>query len=95
MYIRTQQDTEKLNEIEKELESRNTTLTAEIEKKISKPKEAEGEKEETVETVKIPKEGVYEINLDALMKKEPLIILKQGKTYLVHLPSVFEQVKER
>ena len=48
-----------------------------------------------IETVKIPKEGVYEINIDALMKRSPLIILEKGRVYFIHLPSIFEKVKRR
>jgi predicted nucleic acid-binding Zn-ribbon protein len=48
-----------------------------------------------IETVRIPKEGVYEINLEALMKKMPLIILERERVYFIHLPSAFEKVKER
>jgi predicted nucleic acid-binding Zn-ribbon protein len=47
-----------------------------------------------VETVRIPKEGVYEINIDALMRNQPLIILERGSVYFIHLPTVFDKVKE-
>jgi len=46
-----------------------------------------------IETIRVPKEGVYEINIEALMKKRPLIILEKEKIYLIHLPSLFEKVK--
>lgn len=41
-------------------------------------------------TVKEP--GVYDIQLDKLMRGFPIIINKDG-TYLVHLPSVFESIE--
>ena len=44
-----------------------------------------------IETVRITKKGIYEINIDALMKRRPLIILEKGKIYLIHLPSAFER----
>ncbi len=47
-----------------------------------------------VETIRIPKDGVYEINVDALMKKEPLIVLVKQGTYFVYLPSVFEKFEK-
>lgn len=47
-----------------------------------------------IETIRIPKDGVYEINIDALMRKKPIIVLERGKVYFIHLPSVFEG-KER
>ncbi len=96
LFIRAPKDEQKIEAIEKELQSKDTTLVSEIEKQLTgiEP-EKKSEEEYEVETVRIPAEGVYEINIDALMKKEPLIILKQGKTYLVHLPSIFEKVRNR
>jgi predicted nucleic acid-binding Zn-ribbon protein len=64
------------------------------EKKISEMKPKVGRTIKFgIETIRIPKEGVYEINIEALMKKRPLIILEKEKIYLIHLPSVFEKVK--
>jgi len=60
-----------------------------IEKQVKRPKEKFG-----IETVKIPREGVYEINLEALMGKRPLIILEKGRVYFIHLPSAFEKMKK-
>ena len=102
LYLRDQQDVIQAREIEKELEAKDTTLEKELTKKIEEEKRKEEEKVEEIpekkvrkiefgiETVRIPREGVYEINLDALMKKRPLIILEKGKVYFIHLPSVFE-----
>jgi len=84
---------EKFQEIEKELNIQKTTLESELEKEFIKT--VTGNNHFGVETIKNPIDGVYEINLDALMKKQPLVILKQGRTYLIHLPSAFEKVKER
>ncbi|MEM5766102.1 MAG: Zn-ribbon containing protein [Candidatus Aenigmatarchaeota archaeon] len=103
IYLRNQQDVVQVKEIEKELEAKDTTLEKEIAKKIEENKEKvekrTKKKEEKkikfgIETVKIPKEGIYEINLDALMQKKPLIILERGKVYFIHLPSVFDIGKE-
>ncbi|MEM5793900.1 MAG: Zn-ribbon containing protein [Candidatus Aenigmatarchaeota archaeon] len=98
LYLKTSEESKQLEEIEKELKEKETTLEKEIEKKIEEIKEEEKVKKKKVarkkfgiETIKIPKEGVYEINLDALMKKRPLIVLEKGKVYFVHLPSVFEK----
>ena len=101
LYLRTPQDAVEVKKIEKELETKDTTLEKEIvkkieekkeEKKIEAPKEKKAERkiEFGIETVRIPKEGVYEIDIDALMQKRPLIILEKGKVYFIHLPSVFE-----
>jgi len=64
--------------------------------KIMRPKKSRGfdEIKFGVETVRIPKEGVYEINIDALMRNQPLIILERGSVYFIHLPSAFEKIKE-
>lgn len=43
-----------------------------------------------IETVRAPNEGVYEINIDALMKKRPVIVLERGGIYVIHLPEVFQ-----
>jgi len=107
LYLRDQQDAIQANKIEKELEAKETSLEEELKKKIEEKKEEEKtevvkekvKKKERkiefgIETVRIPREGVYEINLDALMQKKPLIILEKGKVYFIHLPSVFESEKE-
>jgi len=91
MFLKTPEDVQKMEEIQKELELKETTLEKELEKKIEE-KRIERRKF-GIETVRSPKEGVYEIDLDALMKKRPLIILEKGKAYFIHLPSVFERFK--
>ena len=104
LYLRDQQDVIQASEIEKELEAKETSLEEELKKKIEEvKKEAEVESKEReikkkrerrikfgIETVRIPREGVYQINLDALLQNKPLIILEKGKVYFIHLPSVFE-----
>ncbi|MCX8179234.1 MAG: Zn-ribbon domain-containing protein [Candidatus Aenigmarchaeota archaeon] len=92
-FIKDKLQTDRLEEIEKILKTQKTSLENELEKEFIKV--ATGENNFGIETIKNPLEGVYEINLDALMKREPLVILKQGKTYLIHLPSVFEKVRSR
>jgi len=108
LYLKSAEDEVKAKGIEEELKTRNTTLEKEVERKIREKKEEEAEKvperkvkkrrmrkiEFGIETVRIPKEGVYEINIDALMKKRPLIILEKGSVYFIHLPSVFEEIEE-
>ena len=105
LYLKDQQDIVQANEIEKELEAKETSLEEELKKKIeevkkeavkveAKEKEVKKRREKKIkfgiETVRIPREGVYQINLDALMQKRPLIILEKEKVYFIHLPSVFE-----
>ena len=112
LLMKSQQDVQQIDEMKKELETKDTTLEKEIVKKIEEEKKVEEEielKEPTkrkpvkrfrkidfgIETVRMPKEGVYEINLDALMQKRPLIVLEKGKIYLISLPTIFEKVKKR
>ena len=111
LYIKTPEDLEKVEKIEKELKKKDKSLEEEIKKKLeeekAKKKEEKPEKilekpsrkvkrvKFGVETIRIPKEGVYEINLDALMRSRPVIVLERGKVYFVHLPSVFEEVGKK
>jgi len=116
LYTKTPQDVKEFQEIQQELQNKDTTLEQEINRGIEQKREIEKEvkaeveevhaprevkkeivKEEVkerqkfgIETVKMTKKGIYEINIDALMKRKPLIILEKGKIYLIHLPSAFE-----
>ncbi len=42
-----------------------------------------------IETVLMKKPGVYEINIEALLKGSPVIVFSRGETYIIKLPSVF------
>ena len=42
-----------------------------------------------IETIKVKDIGIYEINLDALMKGRPVVVLSKGGSYIISLPSVF------
>jgi uncharacterized protein len=116
LYLKTGTEEQQMKEIQKELETKNTSLEQELEKQIEvrksevkqseiavekkiekvvakeKVKEAKKITKEKfgIETVRIPREGVYEINIEGLMNKRPIIILEQGKVYFIHLPSAFE-----
>jgi len=78
-------------EVEEELEPVVAGKKREKEEAIEKIKKAR--KKFGIETLRMPKEGVYEINIDALMKKRPLVILEKGSVYIIHLPSVFDTEK--
>jgi hypothetical protein len=118
LYIRSPEDSQRVETLKQELEMKDTTLEKEIEKKIAEKEVSEkfegvegiqekivvngsrkkAEVEEIkfgVETIRVPREGVYEINLEALMGKQPIVILERGRVYFIHLPSVFDKVKER
>jgi predicted nucleic acid-binding Zn-ribbon protein len=88
MYYKTVEDTRYLAEMEAELKDKETTLEKELDKGIKKQKFE-------IETIKSPAEGIYEINIEALMKKRPLIILEKGRAYIIHLPSVFERFEKK
>lgn len=62
------------------------------EKKASK---LQGRQKFGIETIRVPREGLYEINIEALMEKRPIIVLEKGKVYFIHLPSAFEKVRAR
>jgi predicted nucleic acid-binding Zn-ribbon protein len=46
------------------------------------------------EVITILEPGVYEIDLEQLMDHSPIIIMKDG-TYLLHLPSLFQQYEKK
>lgn len=119
LYLKTGAEEQQMQEIQKELETKNTSLEQELTKQIevrkTEVKKAEIAVEKKIEkvvakekvkaakriakgkfgieTVRIPKEGVYEINIEGLMNKRPIIILEQGTVYFIHLPSAFEAEK--
>lgn len=43
-----------------------------------------------IETVRNPKPGVYDINIEALLNGKPVIIFSNGKTYIIHLATAFK-----
>lgn len=88
MYYKTPEHARYLTEMEEELKVKETTLEKELNKGIRKRKFG-------IETIRSPIEGVYEINIEALMKRRPLIILEKGKAYIIHLPSIFERFKKQ
>ncbi len=91
LYIKSENDLKVAEEIERELEKKDTSLERELEKKIEVEKR-KVKKKFGIETIRISREGVYEINLEALMKSKPIIVLEKGKVYFVHLPSLFEEL---
>lgn len=52
--------------------------------------------DDRIESVRIVAPGSYELNLDALLeRKEIIMALKEDGTYVVHLPSVFDDKKKK
>ena len=50
-------------------------------------------KDDSVAVITITDEGIYELDVEALMDHSPIIVQKDG-SYMVHLPSVFEDKKK-
>jgi len=93
LYVKSSKQEEEVREMEEKLKERETTLEKEIEKQIGEKERRKEKIKFEIETIRIPKEGVYEINIDGLMKDKPLIVLQKGKIYLIHLPSLFEKAE--
>ena len=90
-YIKEPKEIKEIEKVEEELKLKKTTMEEEVRKGIErKPRRVKGKF--GIETIKIPREGVYEINLDALMKKRPVIVLQKERVYIIHLPTVFQSV---
>lgn len=52
--------------------------------------------EERVESVRILGPGSYELNLDSLLERKELVMaIREEGSYALHLPSVFNQQKEK
>jgi len=45
-----------------------------------------------VETVKMSKPGVYDINIEALLCGKPVVIFSNGRTYIIQLATAFKEV---
>lgn len=58
-----------------------------------KKKAAKKEKKDNVAVITITDEGIYELDVEALMEHSPIIVQKDG-SYMVHLPSVFKGKKK-
>ncbi|MDI6708001.1 MAG: Zn-ribbon containing protein [Candidatus Thermoplasmatota archaeon] len=62
--------------------------------KIIRKKSAGDEVIKQPEVVNILESGVYEIDVESLLERSPVIVRKDG-TYLIHLPSLFEKLLAR
>jgi predicted nucleic acid-binding Zn-ribbon protein len=58
------------------------------------PPKPEVVKEDNVAVISIDEEGVYDIDVEKLLEKSPIIVQKDG-SYVVHLPSVFKRRKKK
>jgi predicted nucleic acid-binding Zn-ribbon protein len=101
LYFKNAQQAAQLAKFKKELEKKEISLEKELSKRIELKRKKVKEKVKPkrkekfgIETIRIPREGVYEINIKGLMQNKPLIVLEKGKIYLIHLPSIFEKVSK-
>lgn len=60
--------------------------------KISTPESAITNGMFGVETVRMSKPGVYDINIEALLRGRPVVIFSNGRTYIIHLATAFKEV---
>ena len=71
-------------------------LASEQENKKQEPEIEAKTEEERVESVRILGPGSYELNLDSLLERKELVMaIREEGSYALHLPSVFNQQKER
>ena len=65
------------------------------ETQVDEPEAVEKKSDLRVESIRILDKGSYELNLEALLEREEIIMsLKEDGRYIVHLPSVFEKSKK-
>lgn len=48
-----------------------------------------------MQSIRVPEEGVYEINLKKLLDRVPLIVEVKDSRYYLHLPSAFRQGEDK
>ena len=54
------------------------------------------ERGKEIESLKILSPGVYELNLDALLDRDEIVMgIKENGSYAIHLPSLFEKKKAK
>ncbi|MFZ2498318.1 Zn-ribbon domain-containing protein [Methanosarcina sp.] len=71
-------------------------LASEQEHRKQEPEVETKQEEERVESVRILGPGSYELNLDSLLERRELVMaIREEGSYALHLPSVFNQQKER
>lgn len=64
-------------------------------KEAPKPTKVEKtKKEKGVAVITITDEGIYDIDVEKLLEKSPIIVQKDG-SYMVHLPSIFKKARKK
>ena len=74
----------------------NEALASEQENRKQEQEVETKTEEERVESVRILGPGSYELNLDSLLERKELVMaIREEGSYALHLPSVFNQQKEK
>ncbi|HIK01720.1 TPA: hypothetical protein H1008_01260 [archaeon] len=98
LLVRSEEDEERADEIYEELSEKIEEikeLPETQEKKSEKSPDKETEKPKFgIETIKIKRPGVYEINIEALMKGKPIVVRQQEGSFIISLPSIFGRETE-
>jgi len=61
-------------------------------RKVPRKKE---KKNDDLSNIKVILDGVYEIDVDSLMKNKPVIVSKEEGRYLVSIASIFKNLKNK
>jgi predicted nucleic acid-binding Zn-ribbon protein len=77
-------------------EKSETDDAPDTEAQVDEPEVVEKKSDLQVESIRILDKGSYELNLEALLDREEIIMsMKEDGRYIVHLPSVFDKSKKR
>ncbi len=101
LLVRSEEDEDRAEEIYEELSEKIEEIKelpeAPLEKKADEVSEQKVEKSESkfgIETINVKKSGVYEINIEALMKGKPIVIRQREGSFIISLPSIFGRETE-
>ena len=93
LFVKHAEDINRVEEIKEELEERIEEIAKEQKEAVTDEKEIKPikgeEKKFGIETIRIKDIGVYEINIEALMRGRPIVVLSKGGSYIISLPSAF------
>ena len=92
LFIKNPKDIERAQQYRKQLEERIEQI--EQEKKSEQRRKTKGQRPKAkgkfgIETIKVHDIGVYYINIDALMKGAPIIVLSKSGSYIISFPTLF------
>ncbi|HIJ99599.1 TPA: hypothetical protein H1011_02130 [archaeon] len=100
LLLRGDEDEERADEIYEELSEKIEEIKELPETQEEKPEKSPDKTPETenpkfgVETIRIKRPGVYEINIEALMKGRPIVVRQREGSFIISLPSIFGRETE-